>query len=126
YPLRFSLFFTVQTKTGPVTIPFGDVLIDNVNVATTTVSGIKMGIKAPVSPGTLTGISTGPAPGQHTATIPGSVMNRTTIGPYTGGLKPSSAGGYTPGILNGHAATTVFRNFSPLSGILWIGLLPVE
>ncbi|MEI6293989.1 MAG: NosD domain-containing protein [Methanomicrobiales archaeon] len=36
YPLRFSLFYTLQTREGPVTLPFGEALIDNVNVGTTT------------------------------------------------------------------------------------------
>ena len=46
YQLRFRMAYTVQTKSGPVEVSFGDSLTDSVTVGASSTSGVKMGVKA--------------------------------------------------------------------------------
>ena len=45
YTLRFKMAYTVQTKSGPVEVPFGDSLTDSVTVGASSKSGVKIGSK---------------------------------------------------------------------------------
>jgi len=125
YPLSFSLADTIQTRSGPITIPFGEVLKDNVNVGTPTLtvgsSEMKMGLKAPVPSTTFAGISTGYTPRQFTTTIPGAVVNRSAIAPIS-----SAMAGYHAGTSRGFVNATVIRNFNSMTGLLWTGLIPAQ
>ena len=102
--LRFKLDYTVQTKNGPVTVPFGDTLTVNIGVSATTdtTKGLKMGEKIP---------------GQYSS-IPG-------IQPYSSQyakkehIKPVSI----PAPIYTVTANTSFLTHVPLTSMLaWIGL----
>ena len=81
YQLRFRMAYTVQTKSGPVEVSFGDTLADSVTVGTTTVasSGVKMGVKTFTPASTITGVSTSPAQGRFTTIIPGTGVSSPAI-----------------------------------------------
>ena len=112
YPLRFSLFYTLQTREGPVTLPFGEALIDNVNVGTTTAtsSGVKMGVKTFIPSSTNSGVSTGSALRQFPTIIPRPDVTSQAINPVT-----RYYAGTSRDIIN----KTVVRNFNAITGLLW-------
>jgi parallel beta-helix repeat protein len=103
YQLRFRLVNTVQTKSGPVEVTFGEVLVDNVNIGTATVasSEVKAGVKtiAPQIP--LAGNTMSTSARSFTTIIPGPVSG-------------------SP------ASTTIARNFYPLTAFWWSSLQPAE
>jgi hypothetical protein len=72
YQLRFSLANTLQTRTGPVTIPFGEPMTFNVNVGTLTTTGQKMGMKA----FTLSSTPSASSPRQFTTVKPTVKQNK--------------------------------------------------
>ncbi len=113
YPLRFKMVYTVQTKSGPVEVPFGDTLTDSVTVGATTVgsSGVKMGVKSFAPTTTIPGSS-----GRFTASIP----NIADINPAT-----TIAPGYYTGTSRNTPNGAVARNFLPLTDLLWT-VFPAE
>ena len=116
YPLRFKLFYTLQTKTGPVEIPFGDALTYNevvgTPVATVASSVMKGGVKIPTPSPTAGGILSGYAPRQFTTTNPDTVVNRSAIVPGTFIAKPQVMTIYSPGISTDYVNRTVTQNFN--------------
>ena len=114
YQLRFKTAHTVQTKDGPVEIPFGDPLTYSVNVGTTTVasSGVKIGVKTFTPSGTYSGV-----PERFTRGNPGTGFSGQTTATVLMYHVRSSTD---------TATTTVFRNFNPITGLLWTILLPEE
>jgi hypothetical protein len=109
YQLRFRMAYIVQTKSGPVEVPFGDTLTYSVTVGS---SGVKMGVKAFTSP----------------STIPGSSARFTTSIPNITDIRPATtiAPGYYAGISRSTLNGTVARNFLPLTGLLWTVFVPDE
>ncbi len=105
YQLRFRMAYTVQTKSGPVEVSFGDVLADSVTVGVTTVgsSGVKAGVKIITPSGTITGTS-----GRFTTIVPGPVVKSPAISP---------ASGYYSGYSGNPANATATRNFYPVTGL---------
>ena len=130
YPLSFSLAETIQTKTGPVIIRFGETLTQNVivgNPVAMIASSVMKGIVKKTTPSpTFVGISTGYAPRQFTTTILSPVVNRTAIIPNTFIVKSPVVTGYSPGIGRDYVNTTVIRNFNAVTALLWIGLLQAD
>ena len=108
YELRFRLAYTVQTKSGPVEVSFGEVLADSVNVGATTVasSSVKTGVKTITPSSTITG-----TPGRFTTIVTGPAIKSPAITPLSGHYS-----GYNGNTVN----TTVIRNFYPVTGLLWI------
>ncbi len=112
YTLRFRMAYTVQTKSGPVEVSFGDTLTDSVTVGASLKSGVKMGVKAFAPTTTIPGSS-----GRFTTSIP----NRADISPTTT-IAPGYYAGISRNMLNG----TVARNFLPVTGLLWTVFVPDE
>jgi parallel beta-helix repeat protein len=108
FQLRFKMAYTVQTKSGPVEVPFGDTLTNNVTVGASSKSGVK---------------SFAP-----TTTIPGSSGRFTTSIPSTADNDPTTsiAPGYYAGISRSTLNGTVARNFLPVTGLLWSVFVPDE
>jgi hypothetical protein len=108
YQLRFKMAYTVQTKSGPVEVPFGDSLTDSVTVGASSKSGVK---------------SFAP-----TTTIPGSSGRFTTSIPNIADISPATtvAPGYYAGIRRNILNGTAARNFLPVSGLLWTIFVPDE
>ena len=106
YQLRFRMAYTVQTKSGPVEVSFGEVLADSVNVGATPVasSGIKVGVKSITPSNTITG-----TPGRFTTIVPGSAIKSPAI---------TQSSGYYSGYSGNTGNTTVIRNFYPVTGLL--------
>jgi hypothetical protein len=113
YQLRFRMAYTLQTKSGPVEITFGETLTYSVTVGATTVgsSGVKMGVKTFAPTTTIPGSS-----GRFTTRIPGIADNSpaTTVAP-----------GYYAGISRNTLNTSIARNFLPVTGLLWT-VFPAE
>ena len=112
YQLRFKMAHTVQTKSGPVEVSFGDSLTDSVTVGASSKSGVKLGVKSFAPTTTIPGSS-----GRFTTSIPTIADNSpaTTI-------TPGYYAGISRNILNG----TVARNFLPVTGLLWTIFVPDE
>jgi hypothetical protein len=104
--------YTLQTKSGPVEITFGDSLAENVTVGTSPSSGVKSGLKSFAPTRTITGSS-----GRFTTSIPdiADISPATTVAP-----------GYYPGISRNILNGTVARNFLPVTGLLWTVFPPAE
>jgi parallel beta-helix repeat protein len=112
YQLRFKMAHTVQTKDGPVEIPFGDSLTDSVTVGSSSASGVKGGVKAFTPYGTNTESS-----GQFTTGNPGKG--------FSGQTTATAPGNFTG--MNGSGVTKIVtRNFNVITGLLWAGFLPAE
>jgi len=111
YQLQFKMFYTVQTKSGQVEVPFGDSLAESVTVGTTKAvsPGVKLGVKA------FTPSSSSPR--QFTAVIPGSVV---------GSQEATAMPVYYTGSNRVQVTTTVTRNFNSIMGLLWTVLLLEE
>jgi hypothetical protein len=128
YKLSFRLLYTLPNG---VEIPFGDVLTDNVYVATPVAtvgsSGMKMGVKAFAPATTISVIPTGYTPRHYTATIPKDVVNRSASATV-----PSTVVGYGPGINRDFVKqynpvnTRVIWNFNAVTGLLWVSIIPTE
>ena len=105
YQLRFRMAYTVQTKSGPVEVSFGEALADSVNIGTTTVasSGIKAGVKSITPSNTITGTS-----GRFTTIVPGSAIKSPAI---------TQSSGYYSGYSRNTANATATRNFYPVTGL---------
>ncbi len=116
YQLRFRMAYTVQTKSGPVEVSFGDTLTDSVTVGA---AGVKMGLKTLTPASTIS--STSPAPRQFTTTIPGPVVKSQTIIPVS-----STAPRYISNSVNTPISGMVVRNFDTVTGLLWTMFLPDE
>ncbi len=111
YQLRFKMAYTVQTKSGPVEIPFGDSLAESVTVGTSSTTGVKSGMKAITQSSTISGSSTGSVSRQFTTVIPNTEVSSLT-----------PAHGYLAGSRTNTVTTTVFRNFNAITGLLWYSL----
>ena len=112
YQLRFRMAYTLQTKSGPVEIMFGDSLTDSVTVGDSSKSGVKMGVKS-LGPTTTIPVSSG----RFTT----SITNMADIRPATT-IAPGYYAGISRNVLNGTAA----RNFLPVTGLLWTFFVPDE
>jgi hypothetical protein len=101
--------YTLQTKSGPVEVPFGDSMTYSVTVGS---SGEKSGVKS-FAP---------------TTTIPGSSGRFTTSIPNIAGISPvpTITPGYYAGINRNILNGTVARNFLPVTGLLWTIFVPDE
>jgi hypothetical protein len=108
YQLRFRVAHTVQTRDGPVEIPFGDSLTDSVTVGASSKSGVKSFVP--------------------TTTIPGSSGRFTTSIPNIADIRPAITitPGYYAGISRSTLNGTVARNFLPVTGFLWTIFVPDE
>ena len=111
YQLRFKMAYTVQTKSGPVEIPFGDSLAESVTVGTSSTTGVKSGMKAITQSSTISGSSTGSVSRQFTTVIPNTEVSSLT-----------TAHGYLAGSRTNTVTTTAFRNFNAITGLLWYSL----
>ncbi len=100
----------LQTKFGPVVVPFGDTLTDSVTVGATTVGSSGVKSLAP------------------TTTIPGSSGRFTTSIPNIADNSPATiiTSGYYAGISRNILNGTVARNFLPVTGLLWTIFVPDE
>jgi hypothetical protein len=109
YQLRFRMAYTLQTKSGPVEITFGDTLTDSVTVGATTVGS--SGVKALTPASMITGSS-----GRFTKSIHGTVVESTAT--------PIESG-YYAGISRSTLNGVISRNFLPVTGLFWT-VLPAE